>query len=210
MAAAADLSPIGAGPVDEIGEIGERSHQRKREPVARRFGDADLVFHVIGQVRQRVTLPQPAFRRDVFVAAGERNRLERDESDLLRIVHRKPDDRTHLIVIDAVDQRRDQNDVNAGFVQIVDRPQLHIEQIADLAVAVGVVADTVELQIHKTQSGFGGLLGKIPCSWRTRYRWSRPAPSSNRAFGHRRWHRGSTATASARRPRTGSTSGAAA
>ena len=74
------------GSVDEIGEIGERSHQRKREPVARRLGDADLVLHVVRQVRQRVTLLQSAFRRDVFVAARERHGLERDERDLLRIL----------------------------------------------------------------------------------------------------------------------------
>ena len=42
VAAAADLAPIGSGSVDQIGEIRERAHQRKREPVARRFGDADL------------------------------------------------------------------------------------------------------------------------------------------------------------------------
>ena len=164
-----------SGSVDQIGEIGERAHQRKREPVARRLSDADLALHVVGQVRQRVTLAQAAFRSDVFVAAGERHRLERDERDLLGIVHREPDDRADLIVIDAVDQRYDQNDFDAGFVQVVDRPQLHVEQVADLAVAVGVVADTVELQIRITKSGFGSLLRRIPCSWRTRFRWSRPA-----------------------------------
>ena len=35
--------------------------------------------------------------------------------------------------------------------------QLHIEQVADLAMAVGVVSDTVELQIRIAQSRFGSL-----------------------------------------------------
>ena len=57
-----------------------------------------------------------------------------------------------LIVIDAVDQRDDQNDLDAGFVQVVDRAQLHVEQVADLAMAVGVVADAVELQVGIAQA----------------------------------------------------------
>ena len=189
MASAADLAPIGAGSVNQVREVRERAHQRKREPVACRFGDTDLGLHVVGQMRQRVSLAQPAFRGDVFIAAGERHRLERDERDLLGIVHREPDDRTHLIVVHAVDQRDDQNDFDAGLVQVVDRPQLHVEQIADLAVAVGIVADAVELQIGVTKSGFGRLLGRIPCSWRTRYRWSPPECWSSRACGRRRPHR---------------------
>jgi hypothetical protein len=33
------------------------------------------------------------------------------------------------------------NDLDAGFVQIIDGLQLHIEQIADFAVRIGSVAD---------------------------------------------------------------------
>ena len=36
-----------------------------------RLSDADLAFHVIGEMGKRVPLAQPAFRRDVFIAAGE-------------------------------------------------------------------------------------------------------------------------------------------
>ncbi len=121
VAAAGNLSPFGLRPVNHVGEIGERAHQRKREPIARRFGDADLFLHVQRQVRQRVTLLQAALFGDVLVAAGERNRLERDERDLLRIFQRETNDRSDLVVIDAVDQRGHQNDVDARFVQVVDR-----------------------------------------------------------------------------------------
>ena len=58
-------------------------------------------------------------------------------------------------------KRRDKNDVDAGFVQVVDRTQLDVKQVADLAVRVGVVADTVKLQINETQSGFGSLAAKF-------------------------------------------------
>ena len=44
--------------MNDVREIRERSHQRKREPVARRLGDSDLVLHVVCQVSKRVTLLQ--------------------------------------------------------------------------------------------------------------------------------------------------------
>src|SRR5712664_511970 len=112
-------------------------------------------------MRQRVALTQPAFRSDVFITAGERNRLERDEGNLLRIVHRETDDRADLIVIDAIDQHHNENDLNTRFVQIVDRAQFHVEKIPDLAMTVGVVPYTVELEIHKSQTRFGSLSAKL-------------------------------------------------
>ena len=83
--------------------------------------------------------------RDLFVATRERDGLEREESDLLRIVERETYDRADLIVVDAVDERDDENDLDARFVQVIDRAQLHVEEVADLSVRVGVVADAVEL-----------------------------------------------------------------
>ncbi len=106
----------------------------------------------MGKVSKRVTLLQATLFGDQLVAAGERYRLERDERDLLRILESETDDRTDLIVVNAVDQRGDENDVNARFVQVVDRTQLYVEQVADLAVRVGIVADTVELQINEIAS----------------------------------------------------------
>src|SRR5207253_8218473 len=103
MAAAADLAPISARTVDEIREVRESAHHGKREPIACRLGDTDLRLHVVGEVRKRVSLTEPAFRRDVFIAACERHRLEGDEGNLLWIVHGEPDDRSDLIVVYAVD-----------------------------------------------------------------------------------------------------------
>ena len=143
--------------MNQIRKIGEGAHQRKREPIARRLGDTHLILHVVRQMRKRIALLQTTLGSDLFIAAGERNRLEGKEGNLLRIVHREADDRSHLIVIDAVNQRGDQNDLDACFVQVVDCAQLHVEEIADLTVAVGVVADAVELQIDVTQTRFGSL-----------------------------------------------------
>ena len=143
------------------------------------------------EVSKRVTLLQATLFGDQLVAAGERYRLERDERDLLRILESEADDRADLVVVDAVDQRRHENDVNAGFVQVVDRTKFYVEQVADLAVRVGVVADAVELQINKSQVRLRLLRGKILSILRTRYRWSRPAPSCNQPCVHSGPRRGS-------------------
>src|SRR4051794_35942785 len=109
-------------------------------------------------MRERVALLQTTMLGDLFVATGERNRLERQERDLLRIVESKANNRTDLIVVDAVDERRNKHDFNACFVQVVDGAHLHVEEVADLSMAVCVVADTIELQVDVTQTSFSSLM----------------------------------------------------
>ena len=104
-------------------------------------------FRSSREMRQRVA-PRVAFLvADVLVAPGERHRLKRDEADLVAVLERELDDRPDLIVVDGVDDRDDEAHVDAGGVEVLDRAQLHVEQIADLAVRVGLFADAVELQV---------------------------------------------------------------
>ncbi len=49
--------------VDQIRPIGEGTHERDREPVARGLAQPDLVLHVMRQVRQRVALGRDGVRR---------------------------------------------------------------------------------------------------------------------------------------------------
>ena len=65
---------------------------------------------------------------------------------------RELDDRPDLIVVDGVDDGDDEADVDAGAVQVLDRAQLHVEEVADLAVRVGLLADAVELQVGDAQA----------------------------------------------------------
>src|SRR5438105_1751909 len=109
------------------------------------------------QVRQRVALLQTTLSGNRLVSSGKRNRLERQEGNLFWVVESEPNDRSDLIIIDAVDQRRNQYDLNAGFVQVVDGPELYIEQVAHLPVTVRIVADAVELNVDVTQTCFGSL-----------------------------------------------------
>jgi uncharacterized radical SAM superfamily Fe-S cluster-containing enzyme len=62
--------------VDQIRPVGEGTHERDREPVAGGNAHADLILHIVRQVRERITLGFAAFDRDLFVAARKRNGLE--------------------------------------------------------------------------------------------------------------------------------------
>jgi len=112
-------------------------------------------------VRKRVALPQTPFRRDVFVASRERNRLEAYERNLLGVFHRELYDRPHLIVVHVVDDGHHQHDLNSGLVHVLNRAQLHVKQVADLPVAVRVVADAVELQVRVAHPRFKSLLAEL-------------------------------------------------
>ena len=210
VAAAGQLAPVAIRPVHQVGPVGERRHERDREPVAQRLADAGLVLHVVRQVRQRVALRLPALGRDLLVAAGERHRLEREEVDLARVVERELDDAADLLVVDAVDDRDDRHDVDARAPEVLDRAQLDVEQVADAAVRVGGVADAVELQVGVAQARPSRPRARTRGSWRTRCRWSPPARCCSRPSGRSGPRRGSRARSSARRPRTAPTSGAAA
>ena len=184
MATARDLAPFGLRSVNQIREIRKGAHQRQRKPIARRLCDTNLILNIVRQVRKRVTLLQPALRRDLFVAASKRNRLKRKERNLLRIVESKSNNRSYLIVVDAVDQCGYQHNLNARFMQVVDCPHLHIEQIADLTMAVGIVAHAVKLQVNVTQTQPRQLHDRNPCSWRIRFRSSLPARCCNQPCAH--------------------------
>ncbi len=161
VASAGQLSEFLLGAVRHVRPVGEAAHERNREPVADRLADARLVLHVVREMRQRVALRGPALGRHFFVAAGERHRLEREEVDRLRVVERELDDAADLLVVQAVDDRHDGDDVDAGAVQVLNRLELHVEEIADAAVRVGRVADAVELEIRVAEAGLSRFLREL-------------------------------------------------
>src|SRR5581483_411593 len=122
---------------------------------------AGLVFHIVGEVRESVALGFAALVGYGFVAASETDRLERKEADLLRIIQRELDDAADLLIINTVDDSHNRHDLDTGTMQVIDRLQLHVEQIPDLAVRVRGIADAIELQVGIAQSSFGRLLRKL-------------------------------------------------
>ena len=66
-----------------------------------------------------ITLGFAAVIRHGFVAAGEADRLEGQESDSLGIVQRELDDSSYLFVVDAVYDGYDRDDFYSGSMQVV-------------------------------------------------------------------------------------------
>src|SRR5260370_6204534 len=102
---------------------------------------------MVGEVRESVALRLTTLVGDVFITAGEADGLEGKEVDLLRVVEGEIYDAANLLVVDAVDDGGDGNDVDAGLVQVMDGLERHVECVADLAVRVRGVADAVELEL---------------------------------------------------------------
>src|SRR5439155_2600678 len=123
--------------VGHIRPIGEAAHERNRKPVADRFADAGLVLYIVRQVRQRVALRRAAFGRHFLVAAGERDGLEGQEVDLLRIVERELDDPANLLVVHAVDDRHDRDNVHAGAGEVFDGAEPYVQAVTNATVRVG-------------------------------------------------------------------------
>ena len=161
VAAAGERTPLGFVALDHVREARKGADEGDGEPVAGRLDLADLLADVLGKMRKRVALAETAFRSDVFVAASEGNRLEADEGDFLGIFHRELHDRTDLVVVHVVDDGDHEHDFDTGFVHVFDGAELDVEQVADLAMAVGVVPDAVELEIRVAQAGVEGLLRKF-------------------------------------------------
>ena len=213
MAAAAQLAPVRSRSVNQIGPVGERAHERNREPVARRNAHTHLILHVMREVRQRVALRRAAFVCDFFVAASKGNRLEREERNLFRIIQRELNDRAHLLVVHAVDDRDHRNNVDAVRVQIFNGLQLHVEEVADRAMGIRRIADAVELQVRVTQTRLRRSSGKTPDSlaeFNAVRRRLHAVAWPNQLCGRISPRRGRMATASAHRLKIAPTSGVSA
>ncbi len=161
MAAAIQLTPVFLRAVNEIAPIGKRAHERDREPVAYRLAHTNLILDVVSEMRQRVSLGRAAVVGYLFIAAGERDGLEREEGNLLWIVESELDYLSHLFIINAVDDCSDRHNLNSIAMEVFDRAQLHVKEVADFAVFVSGVADAVELKIGIPEPRFGGLLTEI-------------------------------------------------
>src|SRR5690242_15939894 len=115
----------------------------------------------MGKMRERVPLRRTPFIRNRFVTTGKGYGLERTERHNARIVEGKLDDAPNLLIVDAVDDCRNWNNINASGIQVLDCLQLHVEQVSDFPMGVGCVSDSIKLQIGVTQSSFRSLLAEL-------------------------------------------------
>ena len=161
MAAALQRAPVGARSLQQVGDIGQHAGGGEREPVAQRLGHSCLSLQVFREVGQGVALRVALLVRDLFVAAGERDGLERDKADFVAVLQRELHDRADLLVVHGVDDRDHQADVDAGRVQVLDRAQLDVEQVGDLAVRVRPLRDAVKLQVRNAEARLARLLREL-------------------------------------------------
>src|SRR6266850_4534605 len=87
--------------------------------------------------------------------------MEREERNDLGIVERELNDVSNLLVVDAVHDGGNRHNIHASLMQVVDGAQLHVEQVSDLAMLVGGVTNSVELQVDVAQAGFSSLAAKL-------------------------------------------------
>jgi len=60
-------------------------------------------------------------------------------------------------------------------MQVVDRFQFYVEQVANRSMIVGGVADPVELQVGRNACRLLQSVQEFKNSWRIRFRWWQPA-----------------------------------
>src|SRR6266550_2969049 len=101
----------------------------------------------MGHAGERVAPLRAQLIGNIFVAAGERNRLESYGLNLVDILRGELDDLTDGIVVDAIDDGHDQRDFDANLRQILNRTNFHVEQVADSTMFVLLFANAIELQI---------------------------------------------------------------
>ena len=85
----------------------------------------------MSEVRQCVSLSVPAFVADLFVASSKRDRLERKESNLPRVVESKLDDASDLLIVYTVNDRNYGNDAKPRIEQVLNRAKLDVKQVTD-------------------------------------------------------------------------------
>ena len=139
-------------------EARERRHAGEREPVLVDVADAGLVVDAVRHVRHGEPLGFEFVARD---AAREAHRLEADGADHVDVLERQPDDVADLVVVQALDDGRDEADLHAGLAHVLDGLHLLFEQRFAARPHVGVVADAVELKVQGVQPGLFRLHGEF-------------------------------------------------
>ncbi len=119
---------------------------------------AGLIGNGVGQVGHGEALLFQLAARD---APGEGHRLEADAAHGVDVIDGDAHDVAHLVVVDALDDGRDEDDLDAGLAAGLDDPHLLLEQGFAARFAVNVVADAVKLQVDARQPGFAAALREI-------------------------------------------------
>src|SRR5215470_12925168 len=98
---------------------------------------------------------------NLFVPAGERDRLEGDGLNLIDVSNGKIDNIADIVIVDAVDDRVHQSDFHSYPRHVFDRLKFYVEEIADTAMLVLFLRRSIKLQIGAVQTRLFGLANEV-------------------------------------------------
>ena len=136
----------------------EGLHARQREEVAVGITQARLAADVVGQVGQGVALGQSPGGAD---PPTKGNRLEGDAGHRVDVGQGVLGDRSHLVVVDALDNGRHKDDLHVGAADLLDGPLFEVPEPAVPRSQVGRVREAVELQIQVVQARLLAAAGEV-------------------------------------------------
>src|SRR4051812_2200863 len=93
--------------------------------------------------------------------AGERYRLEADPAGTFDVLQREADDVADLVIVQALDDGGDEDDLQAGLFDVLDALELLLPQALAAGPPVDVVAHAVELEVEGMEAGLFALLGEF-------------------------------------------------
>ena len=130
-------------------ELRKRRHAGEREPVFVRIGNTGLFLYGVGEIGESETLGFQFVARN---PAGKGHRLEADAAGALDVLKSQPEDVANLVIVEALDDGGDEDDLQAGLLDVLDALQLLLPQRLAARAAVDVVADAVELEVQSVKS----------------------------------------------------------
>src|ERR1019366_2378116 len=139
-------------------QLGEGRHAGERKPVLVGIGDAGLLLDGVGEIGEREALGFEFMPGD---APGEGDRLEADAAGAFDVLQGEADNVADLVIVEAFDDRGDEDDLKAGLLDVLDALQFLLPQGLAAGAAVDIVADAVELQVEGVQAGFLALFGEF-------------------------------------------------
>src|SRR5271157_2846674 len=144
-------------------QLRERRDASQREPVFVQLGDTRLLADAARKISQRESLRQQLVLGD---ASRERDRLEADPRNRVDVLDRHAHDVADLVIVETLDDRRNEDNLHARRAAVLDDLHLSLEQRLPARAAIHVVSDTIELQVERVQSRCLRLLRELQISKR--------------------------------------------
>src|SRR5262249_10690949 len=98
---------------------------------------------------------------NLFVPAGERDRLKGDGLNLIDVSNGKIDNSADIVIVDVVDDRIHQSGFPLSALQVLDPLKFYVEEMADPAMLVLSPRRPTKLKISAVQPRLFGLANEV-------------------------------------------------